>query len=254
MNEVEVTELLEAGVHFGHQTRRWNPKMAPYIFGEKKGIHIIDLLKTVVCLREACQFVSAVVSEGGDILFVGTKRQAEDVVREEAQRCEMFYVNQRWLGGTLTNFQITVKKSIDRLRELRKIEESGKLEQLPKKEIVLLRREKEKLERNLSGIEGMEKLPAVVFVSDLRKERIAALEARKLKIPIVAIADTVCNPEEVDYPIPGNDDGVKGISLIVSKIADAVIAGRKIKADKEKSVREEPARQEEGKQNGAEFD
>ena len=254
MNEVEVTELLEAGVHFGHQTRRWNPKMAPYIFGEKKGIHIIDLLKTVVCLREACQFVSAVVSEGGDILFVGTKRQAEDVVREEAQRCEMFYVNQRWLGGTLTNFQITVKKSIDRLRELRKIEESGKLEQLPKKEIVLLRREKEKLERNLSGIEGMEKLPAVVFVSDLRKERIAALEARKLKIPIVAIADTVCNPEEVDYPIPGNDDGIKGISLIVSKIADAVIAGRKIKADKEKSVREEPARQEEGKQNGAEFD
>ena len=246
MNEVKVTELLEAGVHFGHQTKRWNPKMAPYIFGEKKGIHIIDLLKTIVCLRQARQFVSDVASEGGDVLFVGTKRQAEDAIKEEAQRCGMFYINRRWLGGTLTNFQ-TVRKSIDRLRELRRMEESGKLGRLPKREVILLEKEKEKLSRNLSGIEGMEKLPSVIFVSDPRKERIAVLEARKLKIPIVAIADTICNPEEIDYPIPSNDDAIKAVHLIISKIADAVLAGGESRASKGESVKKESAKEESSK-------
>lgn len=243
MNEVEVSELLEAGVHFGHQTKRWNPKMAPYIFGEKKGIHIIDLLKTIVCLRQARQFVSEVVSNGGDILFVGTKRQAEDTIREEAQRCGMFYVNRRWLGGTLTNFQ-TVRKSITRLRELEKMEESGRFGQLLKREVILLEKEKEKLSRNLSGICGMEKLPSVIFVSDPRKERIAVLEARKLEIPIVAIVDTICNPEEIDYPIPSNDDAIKAIQLIISKIADAVLAGRESKAGEGESAKKESAKEE----------
>lgn len=250
MNEVEVTELLEAGVHFGHQTKRWNPKMAPYIFGEKKGIHIIDLLKTIVCLKEACQFVSEVASNGGDILFVGTKRQAENTIKEEAQRCGAFYVNRRWLGGTLTNFQM-VRKSVAWLRELERMEESGKFEQLPKKEVILLRKEKEKLSKNLEGIRDMEKLPSAIFVSDPRKERIAVLEARKLKIPIVAIVDTICDPEEIDYPIPSNDDAIKAIQLITSKIADAVLAGKKSRASKtgeENSVKKEPVKEEPSKE------
>jgi small subunit ribosomal protein S2 len=241
MNEVSVTELLEAGVHFGHQTKRWNPKMARYIFGEKKGIHIIDLLKTVVCLKEACQFITEVVSKGGDVLFVGTKRQAEDIIREETQRCGMFYVNRRWLGGTLTNFQM-VRKSIDRLKELRRMEESGMFERLPKKEVTLLEKEKEKLSRTLSGIEGMERSPSAIFISDPKKERIAVLEARKLEIPIVAIVDTICNPEEIDYPIPSNDDATRAIQLIISKITDAVLAGKEarvVKKEKEESGKKE---------------
>jgi small subunit ribosomal protein S2 len=243
LSEVEVTELLEAGVHFGHQTKRWNPKMAPYIFGEKKGIHIIDLLKTIVCLKQACEFLREVASRGEDILFVGTKRQAEDVIREEAQRCGMFYVNHRWLGGTLTNFQ-AVRKSITWLRELERMQESGKFGQLPKREVILLEKEKEKLGRNLSGIRGMERLPSAIFISDPKKERIAVLEARKLAIPIVAIVDTICNPEEIDYPIPSNDDAIKAIRLIVSKIADAVLAGKESKAGGEEPVKKKLAEEE----------
>jgi len=218
-------QLLEAGVHFGHQTRRWNPKMAPYIFTDRNGIYIIDLQKTVKKVEEAYNFVKQLSSEGDTILFVGTKKQAQEAVREEAERCGMFYVNQRWLGGMLTNFQ-TIRRRIDRLQELEKMEAKGTLEVLPKKEVAELMHEKDKLQKFLGGIKEMRRLPGALFVIDPRKERIAVAEARKLGIPIVAIVDTNCDPDEVDYVIPGNDDAIRAVRLLTGKMAEAVLEGR----------------------------
>ena len=218
-------QLLEAGVHFGHQTRRWNPKMKPYIFTERNGIYIIDLQKTVRKMDEAYRFVKEVAESGEPILFVGTKKQAQESVREEAARCNMFYVNQRWLGGTLTNYD-TIKKRINRLHELEKMEDQGTFDVLPKKEVIQLRAEKERLEKFLGGIKNMKRLPGAIFIIDPRKERIAIAEARILGIPIVAIVDTNCDPEEIDHIIPGNDDAIRAVKLITSKIADAVLEGR----------------------------
>lgn len=219
---VSMKQLLEAGVHFGHQTRRWNPKMAPYIFTERNGIYIIDLQKTVRKIEEAYNFVKDVVASGQTILFVGTKKQAQEAVSEEAKRCGMYFVNQRWLGGTLTNFQ-TIEKRIHRLHELQRMEEEGTFEVLPKKEVILLRHEMEKLEKFLGGIQFMKSLPGALFVIDPRKEKIAIAEARKLGIPIVAIVDTNCDPDEVDVIIPGNDDAIRAVKLLCATIADAVI-------------------------------
>ncbi|NPV52262.1 MAG: 30S ribosomal protein S2 [Firmicutes bacterium] len=224
MAVVSMKQLLEAGVHFGHQTRRWNPKMAPYIFTERNGIYIIDLQKTVRKIDEAYEFVKKVANEGGRILFVGTKKQAHDTVKEEAERCGMYYVNERWLGGTLTNFR-TIKKRIERLKLLEKMGEDGSFEVLPKKEVLILMKEKEKLEKFLGGIRDMEKLPDALYVVDPRKEKIAVAEARRLGIPIVGIVDTNCDPDEVDYIIPGNDDAIRAVKLITSKMADAVLEG-----------------------------
>ncbi|SES79019.1 30S ribosomal protein S2 [Anaerobranca gottschalkii] len=221
---ISMKQLLEAGVHFGHQTRRWNPKMAPYIFTERNGIYVIDLQKTVGKIEEAYNFVKEVASQGGKILFVGTKKQAQEAVETEAKRCGMFWVNQRWLGGMLTNFD-TIGKRINRLRELEQMEQDGTFDVLPKKEVIKLRHEMEKLNKNLAGIKDMAKLPDAIFIVDPRKERIAVAEARKLGIPIVAIVDTNCDPDEVDYVIPGNDDAIRAVSLIASKIADAVLEG-----------------------------
>jgi small subunit ribosomal protein S2 len=218
-------QLLEAGVHFGHQTRRWNPKMKEYIFTERNGIYIIDLQKTVKKIEEAYEFVKNISADGGNILFVGTKKQAQESIQEEAQRCGMFYVNQRWLGGMLTNFK-TIRKRIDRLNELEKMEEEGLFEVLPKKEVLNLQHEKGRLEKNLGGIKDMTDLPEAVFIVDPRKERIAVQEARKLDIPIIAIVDTNCDPDEIDYVIPGNDDAIRAVKLLTEKIADAVIEGR----------------------------
>jgi small subunit ribosomal protein S2 len=222
---ISMKQLLEAGVHFGHQTRRWNPKMARYIFQERNGIHIIDLQKTVVRLREVYDAVKDLARRGKIFLFVGTKKQAQDVVKEEAERCGMFYVNQRWLGGTLTNFQ-TIQKRIARLRELERQRDLGVFEALTKKEVSKLEDELARLERFLTGIKDMPRLPDVLYVVDPRKERIAVLEARKLKIPIVAVVDTNCDPDEIDYPIPGNDDAIRAVKLMTAKIADAIIEGR----------------------------
>jgi small subunit ribosomal protein S2 len=222
MAVISMKQLLEAGVHFGHQTRRWNPKMERYIFTERNGIYIIDLQKTVKKVEEAYNFVKSVAAEGGTILFVGTKKQAQDSVREEAERCGMFYINQRWLGGTLTNFQ-TIKKRIERLHELERMEQDGTFDVLPKKEVILLRKEKERLEKFLGGIKNMKRLPNALFVIDPRKERIAVAEARKLGIPIVGIVDTNCDPDEIDYVIPGNDDAIRAVKLLTGKMADAVI-------------------------------
>ncbi|HHV61539.1 MAG TPA: 30S ribosomal protein S2 [Firmicutes bacterium] len=224
MAVVSMKQLLEAGVHFGHQTRRWNPKMAPYIFTERNGIYIIDLQKTVKKIDEAYEFVKRVATEGGKILFVGTKKQAHDTVKEEAERCGMYYVNERWLGGTLTNFR-TIKKRIERLKLLEKMEEDGSFEVLPKKEVLILMKEKEKLEKFLGGIRNMEELPDALYVVDPRKEKIAVAEARRLGIPIVGIVDTNCDPDEVDYVIPGNDDAIRAVKLITGKMADAVLEG-----------------------------
>jgi len=218
-------QLLEAGVHFGHQTRRWNPKMAPYIFTDRNGIYIIDLQKTVKKIEEAYNYVKQVAADGGTLLFVGTKKQAQDAVKEEADRCGMFYVNQRWLGGMLTNFQ-TIRARIDRLRELEQMENDNTFEVLPKKEVAGLMREKEKLQKSVGGIKGMKKPPDAIFVIDPRKERIAMAEARKLEIPIVAVVDTNCDPEEVDYVIPGNDDAIRAVRLLTSKMADAYLEGK----------------------------
>ncbi len=218
-------ELLECGVHFGHQTRRWNPKMAEYIFAERNGIYIIDLQKTLRMLEAAVEFVQAVAAEGGSALFVGTKRQSQEAVLEEAVRCGMYYVNHRWLGGMLTNFQ-TIRQSIGKLEELEAEETSGKLEKRPKKEVIRLRREKGKLANNLTGIKEMSTLPAVVVVTDTRKEHTAIAEANKLGIPIIAIVDTNCDPDPIDLPIPGNDDAIRSIRLICSVLAEAVIEGR----------------------------
>ena len=218
-------QLLEAGVHFGHQTRRWNPKMAPYIFAERNGIYIIDLQKTVKKIDEAYFAVADIIANGGEILFVGTKKQAQDSIKEEAERCGMFYVNQRWLGGMLTNFS-TIKTRIARLKELEQMQEDGTFDVLSKKEVAGLLHEKEKLENNIGGIKEMTRIPDVMFIVDPRKERIAIQEAHTLGIPIVAIVDTNCDPEEIDFVIPGNDDAIRAVKLIASKIADAVIESR----------------------------
>ena len=218
-------QLLEAGVHFGHQTRRWNPKMAEFIFTERNGIYIIDLQKTVKKVEEAYEFIKEVAASGKSILFVGTKKQAQESIESEAIRCGMYHVNQRWLGGMLTNFK-TIKKRIERLNELDKMESDGTFDVLPKKEVIKLRAEKEKLEKNLNGIKSMDELPGAIFIVDPRKEKIAIQEAHILGIPVVAIVDTNCDPEEVDYPIPGNDDAIRAVKLLTSKIADAVIEAR----------------------------
>ncbi|MCL5780394.1 30S ribosomal protein S2 [Desulforamulus profundi] len=225
MAVISMKQLLEAGVHFGHQTRRWNPKMAPYIFTDRNGIYIIDLQKTVKKVEECYDFVKQLAADGGTILFVGTKKQAQEAVKEEAERCGMFYVNQRWLGGMLTNFQ-TIRHRIDRLHELERMEEDGTFEVLPKKEVAQLLHEKEKLDKFLGGIKNMRRLPGALFVIDPRKERIAVAEARKLGIPIVAIVDTNCDPDEVDYVIPGNDDAIRAVKLLTAKMADAVLEGK----------------------------
>lgn len=238
MAVISMKQLLEAGVHFGHQTRRWNPKMAPYIFTERNGIYIIDLQKTVKMVEEAFNFVRNTVGEGNTILFVGTKKQAQESIREEAERCGMYYVNQRWLGGMLTNFQ-TIRKRVQRLRELERMEEDGTFQVLPKKEVSKLLGERQKLERFLGGIKDMEKLPGALFVVDPRKERIAIKEAQILGIPIVAIVDTNCDPDEIDYVIPGNDDAIRAVKLLTNKIAEAVIEGNQSNQDEEEEVADE---------------
>jgi len=225
MSVISMKQLLEAGVHFGHQTRRWNPKMAAYIFTERNGIYIIDLQKTVKKVEEAYNFVKEVAAEGKTILFVGTKKQAQEAVKEEALRCDMYFVNERWLGGMLTNFQ-TIQQRIKRLHELEDMEAKGMFEVLPKKEVIALRHEQEKLTKFLGGIKSMTKLPGALFIVDPRKERIAVSEARKLGIPIVAIVDTNCDPDEIDYVIPGNDDAIRAVKLLTAKVADAIIEGR----------------------------
>src|SRR5687767_4481066 len=218
-------ELLEAGVHFGHQTKRWNPKMKDYIFGERSGIYIVDLQKTHRLLQEALQYVQDLAAQGKNILFVGTKRQAQEAIAEEAQRCGMPFVNERWLGGLLTNF-VTVRKSLDRMKELEMVANDPRQERLTKKELAGLEKERLKLEKNLLGIKGMKSVPDAVFIIDTRKEAIAVQEARKLKIPVVGIVDTNCDPDEVDFVIPGNDDALRAIRLFAGRIADAVLAGR----------------------------
>ena len=225
MAVVAMKQLLEAGVHFGHQTRRWDPKMAEYIFQARNGIHIIDLQKTSKKLDEAYAFVKEQAEEGKTVLFVGTKKQAQECMKEAALKCGMFYVDQRWLGGMLTNFG-TIRKRVQRLKDLEEMEQDGTFDRLPKKEVILLKKEMEKLERNLGGIKEMEELPGVIFLVDPKKERIAVLEAKKLGIPVVGLVDTNCNPEEVDYPIPGNDDAIRAVSLIADVIANAVIEGK----------------------------
>ncbi|GAB4414926.1 MAG: 30S ribosomal protein S2 [Thermodesulfovibrionales bacterium] len=246
---VTMKELLEAGVHFGHQVKRWNPKMKKYIFGERNGIYIIDLQKTLKGLEDACNIIKEIAMKGAPILFVGTKKQAQDAIQEEAQRAGAFYVNQRWLGGMLTNFS-TIKKSIERLKAIEKMKEDGTYDALSKKEVAILEKERLKLERNLSGIKEMPGLPGAVFVVDSKKERIAVSEARKLSIPVVAVVDTNCDPDEVDHVIPGNDDAIRAIKLIASKIAGAVIEGNEAlskaaSAEAEKAMIEEKIEQEE---------
>ena len=225
MTPITMEDLLEAGAHFGHQTKRWNPKMKQYIFGQRNGIYVIDLGRTSKLFQEAEAFVSRLAENGQTLLFVGTKRQAQDLVQEEAQRCGMFFVNQRWLGGLLTNF-MTIQRSIGRLRELEAMAEDGRYETLSKKEIARIEKEKRKLHRNLDGIRKMSRLPDAVFVVDTRREKIAVDEARKLKIPVIGIVDTNCDPDDVDYIIPGNDDALRSIRLFLTRIADAVISGR----------------------------
>ena len=225
MSVISMKQLLEAGVHFGHQTRRWNPKMAPYIYTERNGIYIIDLQKTVKKLEEAYNFVREISANGGNVLFVGTKKQAQDAIKEEAARCGGYYVNARWLGGMLTNFR-TMRTRIDRLAQLRKMEEDGTFAMLPKKEVIKHQGEIEKLEKYLGGVKEMKKIPAALFIVDPRKERNAIAEAQKLGIPIVAIVDTNCDPDEIDYVIPGNDDAIRAIRLIAATMANAVIEGR----------------------------
>ncbi len=242
MAVISMKQLLEAGVHFGHQTRRWNPKMAQYIFTERNGIYIIDLQKTVKKLEEAYFFVRDVAAAGDSVLFVGTKKQAQEAVKEEAGRCGQFYVNARWLGGMLTNFK-TMRRRIDRLNQLKKMEEDGTFNLLPKKEVVKLKLEIEKLEKYLGGVKEMKKLPGALFVIDPRKEKNAIAEARKLGVPIVAIVDTNCDPDEVDYVIPGNDDAIRAIKLISQTMANAVLEGRQ---GEQLEVTDEAVKAEEG--------
>ena len=225
MAVVAMKQLLEAGVHFGHQTRRWDPKMAEYIFQARNGIHIIDLQKTSKKLDEAYSFVKEQAEEGKTVLFVGTKKQAQECMKEAALKCGMYYVDQRWLGGMLTNFE-TIRARVQRLKDLETMQEDGTFEVLPKKEVILLKKEMDKLERNLGGIKEMDKLPGVIFLVDPKKERIAILEAKKLGIPVVGLVDTNCNPEELDYPIPGNDDAIRAVKLIADVMANAVIEGK----------------------------
>ena len=225
MSVISMKQLLEAGVHFGHQTRRWNPKMAEYIFTERNGIYIIDLQKTVKKIEEAYYFVRDIAQNGGSVLFVGTKKQAQDSIKEEAERVGMYYVNARWLGGMMTNFK-TIQKRIERLEQINKMEEEGTFDLLPKKEVIKLKGQRDKLEKYLGGIKDMKKLPGALFVVDPRKEKIAIAEAKKLGIPVVAIVDTNCDPDEVDYVIPGNDDAIRAVKLIASTMANAIIEGR----------------------------
>ena len=225
MGVISMKQLLEAGVHFGHQTRRWNPKMAEYIFAERNGIYIIDLQKTVRKVDEAYRAVSEIIADGGEILFVGTKKQAQDSIKEEAIRCGMYYVNERWLGGMLTNFK-TMQLRVKRLKDLERMQEDGRMALLPKKEVAKLEHEMDKLQRNLGGVKEMKRVPDVLFIVDSRKEHIAIQEARNLGIPIVAIVDTNCDPDEVDYVIPGNDDAIRAVKLISGKLADAVIEAK----------------------------
>ncbi len=238
MAVISMKQLLEAGVHFGHQTRRWNPKMAQYIFTERNGIYIIDLQKTVRKVDEAYMFIRDISLEGKSVLFVGTKKQAQESIESEAKRCGMFYVNNRWLGGTLTNFR-TIKTRIARLNEIDKMEANGQFDVLPKKEVIKLQGEREKLQKNLGGIREMKGLPGAMFVVDPRKEHIAVTEARNLNIPIVAIVDTNCDPDEIDYVIPGNDDAIRAVKLIAGKMADAVLEGRQ--GEQDEAAPEEPA-------------
>ena len=222
MSVISMKQLLEAGVHFGHQTRRWNPKMAPYIYTERNGIYIIDLQKSVGKVDEAYNAIADIAANGGTVLFVGTKKQAQDAIKTEAERCGMFYVNERWLGGMLTNFK-TIQSRIKRLKDIEKMQEDGTLDVLPKKEVIELKKELEKLEKNLGGIKEMKRIPDAIFVVDPKKERICIQEAHTLGIPLIGIADTNCDPEELDYVIPGNDDAIRAVKLIVSKMADAII-------------------------------
>lgn len=235
---ISISEALEVALHFGHQTNRWNPKMEPYIYGKKEGIHIIDLTKTVKKIQEAYEFLKKQAKEGKTLLMVGTKKQAQQTIAEEAQRAGLYYVAERWLGGTLTNFE-TLKKSISRLRELEEMEEDGRLDRLIKKEAVKLKKEKAKLEKNFSGIKDMESLPDCLFIVDSKREKIAVAEARKLKIPIVAIIDTNCDPEEIDYPIPANDDTIRSIKLIASRLVDGILEGQKESVKPLKTAKEE---------------
>ncbi len=238
-------QLLQAGVHFGHQTRKWNPKMARYIFAERNGIYIIDLRQTVKMLNSAFDFLRDIVSQGEVVLFVGTKKQAAETIKEQATRCGMYYVNERWLGGMLTNFE-TIKKSIKKLKDIERMEQEGIFDLLPKKEVINYKKQKEKLEKNLSGIRDMNKLPGAVVIMDTLNEKIAVAEANKLKIPIIAIVDTKCDPDQIQYPIPGNDDAIRSIKLICEKIADAIIEGQanivKKEAEEEQKVSEKPSR------------
>ena len=232
MSVISMKQLLEAGVHFGHQMRRWDPRMKPYIFTERNNIYIIDLQQTVKLIEVAYNIIREISSNGGNVLFVGTKKQAQESIKSEAERCGMYYINYRWLGGTLTNFD-TIRKRVKRLHELEEMENNEMFEVLPKKEVISLKREKEKLKKVLTGIKDMKELPAAIFVVDPKKEKIAVAEAIKLSIPIVAIVDTNCNPEEIDYVIPGNDDAIRAVKLISSVIADAVIEGKKSTMEKE---------------------
>ncbi len=242
MAVVSMKQLLEAGVHFGHQTRRWNPKMAPYIFTERNGIYIIDLQKTVGMIDDAYNAVGDIVANGGKILFVGTKKQAQDAIKTEAERCGMYYVNERWLGGELTNFR-TIQTRIKRMKDIEAMAEDGTFDVLPKKEVLELKKEHEKLEKNLGGIRDMKKLPDAIFVVDPKKERICVSEAHALNIPLIGICDTNCDPEELSYVIPGNDDAIRAVKLIVSKMADAVIEANQGVSEAE-AVEEEAAKED----------
>ena len=250
MAVVAMKQLLEAGVHFGHQTRRWDPRMAEYIFQARNGIHIIDLQKTSKKIDEAYNFLKEQAEEGKTVLFVGTKKQAQDCMKEAAEKCGMYYVNQRWLGGMLTNFT-TIEKRIERLTELEKMQEDGTFEVLPKKEVILLKKEMDKLEKNLGGIKDMKELPGVLFIVDPKKERNAILEARKLNIPVVGLIDTNCNPEDVDYVIPGNDDAIRAVKLIADVMANAVIEGRQGEAPEVEESEVEENKAEEISDEGA---
>jgi small subunit ribosomal protein S2 len=240
MSVISMKQLLEAGVHFGHQTRRWNPKMAPYIYTERNGIYIIDLQKSVGMVDEAYQAVADIVADGGTVLFVGTKKQAQDAIRTEAERCGMFYVNERWLGGMLTNFK-TIQSRIQRLKDIERMEEDGTFDVLPKKEVIELKKEWSKLEKNLGGIKEMKRVPDAIFIVDPKKERICVQEAHTLGIPLIGICDTNCDPEELDYVIPGNDDAIRAVKLIVSKMADAVIEANQGAAEEYYEEAEEAA-------------
>ena len=238
MSVISMKQLLEAGVHFGHQTRRWNPKMAPYIYTERNGIYIIDLQKSVGMVDDAYKAVSDIAAEGGTVLFVGTKKQAQDAIKAEAERCGMYYVNERWLGGMLTNFK-TIQSRIKRLKDIERMAEDGTFEVLPKKEVIEIKKEWTKLEKNLGGIKDMKKLPDAIFIVDPKKERICVQEAHTLGIPLIGICDTNCDPEELDYVIPGNDDAIRAVKLIVSKMADAVIEAKQGTADADGEIEAE---------------